>query len=105
MTILKGKLKPKQPTILTDDQWHDILLIGQLPLNYDKEKLFVTKNTLLLVFFNEMYFGLDLFENITYKDNKNFQQYQYKLEINKSEFLLVKINSIQDKYKLCYYKG
>ena len=104
MKITKNKFKAKSPYILTDDQWKDIILIGQLNFDLiDSSNLNITQQTTACVEIQEQYFGIDIFESVQYTDSQEFRQYDLKLKLNGLEYLLVKINSIRNKYKIAYY--
>lgn len=104
MKIVKNKFKNKQPFIIKDNQWSNIILIGQL--NFDliaQTNINVSEQTEFCVEIQGQYFGLDLFDVVQYTDPQEFQQYNLKLKLNGLQYLLVKINSIRDKYKIAYY--
>lgn len=97
--MIKSKLKEKQ-LIISDYQWHDLYLIGQLNQNDTKE---ITNDTSICIFFQGVYYGIDLFDVITHRDEQIFQDWDLKLKLNGLQYLLIKINSIRDKYKIAFF--
>lgn len=104
MKIVKNKFQEKKPFIIKDNQWKDIILIGQL--NFDliaQDNINISEQTEFCVEAQEQYFGIDIFDSVNYTDPQEFFEYDLKLKLNGLEYLLVKINSIKDKYKIAYY--
>lgn len=105
MGKIKSKLKESKPFIISDYKWKDIILIGQIPNDFDMNKLHITKNTFGCVSFDEQLYGIDLFEDITDMDTEDLQQWSYKLKLNGIQQILLNVNSIRDKYKIAYYNN
>lgn len=99
-----NKIRKQQDILKTDNKWHDLILNGQLTDEMiENSKKLINQKTVACIQWLQQYIDLGLFSVIPQEYNQKFKQWDYILAINSSQYLLLKINSIRDKYKVAYF--
>lgn len=92
-----GKIKKKHWNVYSTYEWMDLIPLGGIRADIEKQKLIITQNSSVCVYLNQYYYGLDLFKNNTIQELSNWQ---YLCELTGVLGVVLNINSIGDKYQL-----